>query len=152
MRKSIPAFLICVAIAFLPSISGFLVDTDGWYKQLEKPPLTPPGWVFGPVWSLLYLATGIALYLIWQSSDSNKQAAYGLFGTHLVLNASWTLLFFGLEQPWIALAVILALLVVIVLCIRRFASIHPWASWLFIPYLAWVSFATYLNAGIVWLN
>ncbi len=152
MRKSIPGMLLCIVIAFLPAISGVVVDTDGWYNDLDKPPFTPPGWVFGPAWSTLYLATGIALYLIWRSAESNKQVAYRLFGLHLVLNASWTLVFFGLEQVWMAPAVILVLLVVIGLCIVRFKGINPWASRLFMPYFAWVVFATYLNLGIAWLN
>lgn len=152
VRKSIPAMLICIAVAFLPAISGLVVDTDGWYNELAKPPLTPPGWLFGPAWTTLYLATGVALYLLWRSADGNKQAAFGLFGLHLILNAGWTLVFFGLEQIQLALAVILALVIVIGLCIFVFRSIDPWASRLFVPYLAWVLFATYLNVGIAWLN
>ncbi|MCO5216885.1 MAG: tryptophan-rich sensory protein [Thermomicrobiales bacterium] len=152
MRKSLPAMLICVAVAFLPAISGLAVETSGWYNELSKPPLTPPGWVFGPAWTTLYLTTGIALYLIWRSPNRDKQGAYGLFGLHLVLNTSWTLVFFGLEQIGLALVVILTLLIIIGLCISRFNSINPWASRLFMPYFAWVAFATYLNAGIAWLN
>lgn len=152
MLKQIGALIVAILIAYIPGAIGNLVNQSPWYDALDKPPLQPPGWTFGVVWTILYIATGIALYLIWRSEASNKTMAYTLFGVHMVLNASWSLVFFGLEQPWFGLVVILALLATIVLCITNFRRISQWASWLFIPYLAWVAFATYLNAGVAFLN
>lgn len=152
MLKQIGALVVAILIAYIPGAIGNLVNASTWYDQLDKPPLQPPGWTFGVVWTILYIATGVALYLIWRSEASNKTLAYVLFGVHMILNASWSLVSFGLEMPWAALAVIIALLIVIVLCVAHFPRISKWASWLFVPYLAWVAFATYLNAGVAILN
>lgn len=152
MLRNIVGFIVSIAIAFIPSLVGNLVGQSVWYDELDKPPLQPPGATFGIVWTILYFLTGVALFLIWRSSASNKQMAYTLFGVHLVLNAAWSLVFFGLEMPWGALAVLIALLITIVLSILEFRRIDKWASYLFIPYAAWVAFATYLNIGILVLN
>jgi translocator protein len=152
MLRSIVAFFASLIIAYIPGAVGNLVNASQWYDDLDKPPLNPPGWVFGVVWSCIYFATGVALYLIWQSSTANKTMAYILFGMQAVLNASWSLVFFGIEQPWFALMVIVALLTNILYSITYFRHISPWASRLFVPYAAWVAFATYLNFGIAWLN
>lgn len=152
MLKQIGALVVAVLIAYIPGAIGNLVNPSSWYDELDKPPLQPPGWTFGVVWTGLYVATGVALYLIWRSKSSNKTLAYSLFGVHMILNASWSLVFYGMQQPWFALVVIVALLVVIGLCIMHFARINPWASGLFVPYLTWVAFATYLNAGVAFLN
>lgn len=152
MLKKLGGLLVAIIIAYIPGAIGNLVNPSSWYDSLDKPPLQPPGWVFGVVWTILYIATGVALYLIWRSKSSDKALAYVLFGVHMILNASWSLVFFGLQQPWFGLVVIVALLVTIALCIIHFQRISRWASWLFIPYLAWVAFATYLNAGVAILN
>jgi len=152
MPKQIVAFVISIAIAFIPSLLGMLVEPSGWYDSLDKPPLQPPGWVFGAVWTPLYFAKGVALFLIWRSDADNKRPAYVLFGVQLVLNAAWSLNFFGLELPWVSVAIIVALLAAIILCINRFRPISQWASWLFVTYAAWVVFATYLNIGVAVIN
>lgn len=152
MLKQVVAFVVSIAIAFIPSLVGNMVGQSAWYDELDKPPLQPPGATFGIVWTALYFATGVALFLIWRSSASNKQMAYGLFAIHMVLNSAWTLVFFGLEQSWLALVVLVLLLATILACIIHFRGISQWASNLFIPYAAWVAFATYLNIGILWLN
>lgn len=126
-----------------------------WYQTLEKPYFSPPDWVFGPVWTLLYLLIGVSLYLVWASPLTypyTKTAAYIFFGIQLVLNLMWSLVFFGLHAPAFAAVVILMLLVAIVLTMVSFWPISRWAALLLVPYLLWVSFATALNVAVALLN
>lgn len=152
MLRNIVALVAAILVACIPGAVGNLVGPGTWYDGLDKPPLQPPGWMFGVVWPILYFATGVALFLIWRSAAVDKKPAYILFGIHMVLNASWSLVFFGLQQPWFAFAVIVALLVTILVSIMYFTRISQWASWLFVPYAIWVTFAMYLNLGVAWLN
>lgn len=152
MLKQIVAFVASLVIAYIPGAIGNLVSPGSWYDGLDKPPLQPPGAVFPSVWIPLYLAMGVALFLIWRSDAANKQTAYVLFGIQAVLNAAWSLVFFGMQQPWLAAVIILALLAIVVYSIKVFRGINQWAAWLFVPYAAWVAFATYLNLGVAILN
>ncbi len=127
-------------------------NIPSWYAALEKPLLNPPNFVFGPVWTVLYVLMGISLFLVWNSGGAVKQRAYIAFGVQLVLNTLWSIVFFGLHQPWIAAFVIVALIVAIVATIVTFRRYSMIAVWLLVPYLAWVCFATYLNIGIALLN
>jgi tryptophan-rich sensory protein len=129
-----------------------------WYRSLSRPPGAPPDWVFAPVWTVLYIAMGGAAWLVWRHAgrglDQRRQAydALMLWGWQLAVNALWPAVFFGLHAPAAGLAVILLLLVLVVLTIRSFARIDRPAALLLVPYLAWCSYATYLNAGFWWLN
>lgn len=125
-----------------------------WYPLLEKPPLNPPSWVFGPVWTTLYLLMGIAAYAVWRTpaTPARKRAAYAAFGIQLVLNALWSVAFFGLRSPGWGLAVIAALAVAIVTNVVAFRRISRGAAALLVPYLAWVLFASYLNLAIFLRN
>jgi translocator protein len=124
-----------------------------WYEGLVKPSFTPPSWLFGPVWSVLYLAMAIAGWLVWRRQrESSTTLALALFGGQLVLNVLWSVLFFGLQAPGIALIEILTLWVVILATLLSLWRISPIAGWLFVPYLAWVSFASILNFEIWRLN
>ncbi|MCH7398836.1 tryptophan-rich sensory protein [Belliella sp. DSM 107340] len=142
----------------LPQIAGGLgalvtiSSVGSWYQTLEKPPFNPPSWVFGPAWTTLYVLMGISLYLIWTSNHPLKRTALKLFGIQLFLNALWSPAFFGLESPILGLIVIIPLWGAILVCIKIFYPIHKWASFLLIPYILWVSFATVLNASIWYLN
>lgn len=148
----------------LPQLAGFigsLFTRSGirtWYNMIEKPALNPPSWIFGPVWTTLYLLMGIALFLIWRiEPTSAKQAinikiAFWIFGIQLFLNALWSMLFFGLESPALALVGIIFLWIFIVLNIFVFYRISSVSGLLLVPYLIWVSFATYLNYSIWVLN
>lgn len=127
-------------------------SVGSWYQTIDKPFFTPPSWVFGPAWTTLYLLMGIALFLIWKSDHPSKKTALWLFGIQLVLNGIWSPAFFGLESPILGLVVIVPLWILIVVCIKVFFPIHKTASYLMVPYLLWVSFATALNAGIWYLN
>ena|SRR5690349_403322 len=148
--------LVSIALSFVAGAIGSLATTPNiptWYAALEKPFFNPPNWVFGPVWTLLYILMGISLYLVWTAKNKNqKTTAYKLFGLQLVLNALWSIVFFGLHQPWLAVVVIGALLVVLTITIKVFSGYSKAAAWLLVPYIAWVSFATTLNIGVALLN
>lgn len=127
---------------------------DTWYATLEKPALTPPSWVFGPVWLTLYALMGIAFFFVWTQDTRRKavQQALSLFSLQLIANAIWSVLFFGLKSPACALADIVLLLLLIVATIAAFWQVYRPAAYLLVPYALWVSFATYLNSAIVLLN
>lgn len=148
--------VVSIAVSFAAGGIGSIATVNNiptWYAALEKPWFNPPNWVFGPVWSTLYLLIGIALYLVWTAeSELSKKRAYVLFATQLVLNTLWSLVFFGLHQPWLAVAVIAGLLVAIVLTMREFKRFSRAAMWLFVPYAAWVCFASVLNLAVAILN
>jgi translocator protein len=124
-----------------------------WYASLDKPSWTPPGWLFGPVWTTLYTAMGVAAWLVSREGGWRQQRwPLTVFLAQLAVNFAWSPLFFGLRQITWALVDIVVLWVLIVVTIRLFARVKPAAAWLLTPYLAWVSFATALNAAIVWMN
>lgn len=127
---------------------------NSWYLELVKPTFNPPPWLFGPVWITLYTLMGIAAYLIWRSDSAVrvKRLALGVFIAQLILNALWSVLFFGWRNPQLALIDLLLLWIAIVATIYCFANISKPAAWLLVPYLLWVSFAGYLNFSIWWLN
>ncbi len=141
-------FLLLVTIA---SIIGATFTPGEWYAALEKPPLNPPNWLFAPVWTTLYLAMAIAAWLVWKAERESASPLI-LWGVQLILNALWSFLFFGKHLLGIALVELLILLAFIVAtCISFFRS-QVTAGWLMVPYIIWVSFAGYLNAGLWVLN
>jgi tryptophan-rich sensory protein len=124
-----------------------------WYPTLVKPAWNPPAGVFGPVWTLLYAAMSVAAWRIWLRRElPGAKPALRLFCVSLGLNAVWSVLFFGLHRPGWALLEILLLWGSLVVLLGRFRRLDPVAGWLWAPYVAWVSFATALNAAIAWLN
>jgi benzodiazapine receptor len=124
-----------------------------WYADLHKPSFNPPNWLFGPVWTVLYVLMGAAGGLVWSQDRSvSRDRAMSAWVLQLALNALWTVLFFGLRSPLLALVEIVALLAAIRWCMARLHDVHPWAHHLLWPYLAWVGFATLLNMAIVYLN
>jgi translocator protein len=125
-----------------------------WYATLNKPPFSPPNWVFGPVWTTLYFLMGISAFLIWQKGLQKKQVKRALiyFSLQLFFNFLWSLLFFGLHSPLLGLFGIMILLIFIILTIVSFYKLSKIAAYLFVPYLLWVSFATILNISLVILN
>ncbi len=154
-RREILALATCLATCFAAAAVGSVATSSsvgGWYRTLVKPPWTPPDWVFGPVWTLLYAAMGVAAWLVWRSTTAVRGRALALFGVQLALNAAWSWWFFGLRRIDWALVEILALWVAIALTIAAFARARPAAAWLMVPYLAWVSFAAVLNAALLRLN
>lgn len=143
---------LCLGVAALGGL--FTSSTVGtWYTTLDKPPWNPPSWVFGPVWTTLYLMMAAAGWLVWRrASWSGARRALGLFGVQLALNLAWSALFFGLERPDLALIDIVLLLAAIAATIHAFRVHSVAASLLLAPYLAWVAYATTLNAAIWELN
>ena len=151
--RLIIAVLIPLLIGFTGG--GFTAsEIPGWYAKLNKPSWNPPNWLFGPVWTTLYIMMGIALYLVWKSTaaSSVKQTAFVLFAVQLSFNFSWSIIFFNQHQVGWALVEILVMWVFIVLTIFSFSRINNTAAWLLVPYVSWVSFAAILNYTIWKLN
>jgi len=137
-------------------LSGYATarGVSTWYPTLIKPSFNPPAWVFGPVWTLLYIMMGIAAFLVWRrglDADGVK-IALTVFAIQLALNGLWSILFFGLQAPGWALAEIILLWMAIGTATLLFWRVDPTAGLLLLPYWAWVSFATVLNASLWWLN
>lgn len=153
-KNSIWALLASVVLAeglgFLSSmLSG---DIAGKYLALNKPPLSPPGGVFGIVWIVIYLLMAIAAYLVFASDSPERRTALTLYAGQLLLNLAWSPIFFGAGQLWVAFAVIIAMDILVVITALRFARINKVAGWLMVPYVLWLLFATYLNVGCAILN
>lgn len=124
-----------------------------WYEGLVKPPLNPPNWVFGPVWTLLYVLMGVAFYRILRSPDSARRSrAIWLFAAQLLFNTSWSFAFFAAHSPLLGLVVIVPLEVLILATIDAFRRIDGLAAACLVPYALWVAFATYLNVSLFALN
>jgi benzodiazapine receptor len=151
--KLVIAILVCELAGILGSAFTFS-EIPTWYVTLAKPALNPPSSVFGPVWTTLYALMGIASFLVWKKGFDRKDVrkALSVFGLQLVLNAAWSIIFFGLHSPAWALVNIVALWLAIAWTIVLFYRISRAAGWLLVPYIVWVSFATYLNYSIWILN
>ncbi|TDG36978.1 tryptophan-rich sensory protein [Pedobacter changchengzhani] len=125
-----------------------------WYPHLNKPTFNPPNWLFGPVWTLLYIFIGISAYLVWQQRDKIEHfpRTVAIYLIQLILNLAWSFIFFYLHEIGIALAEIILLLIFAIVNEHIFRKIDKWAGLLFIPYIFWVAFATFLNYNIFILN
>ena len=157
MKNKIIKLVLSVLTCQLAGIIGGIFTSQSvktWYQTINKPDFTPPSWIFGPVWVLLYLLMGIALFLIWdlKIKTHGRGMALILFFVQLGLNTLWSFLFFYLHNPLLGLIGIIILLFFIVLTTWAFFRLNPWAGYLMIPYLLWVSFATVLNYSIWTLN
>jgi tryptophan-rich sensory protein len=149
-------FIAIVLVEGVGILSGFLTSASvtTWYIGLEKPALNPPSWIFGPVWTMLYLLMAIAAFLIWKKGLQNKEVkvALILFIFQLVLNFFWSIIFFYLHNPAWAFVEIVVLWLTIIATIFVFFKVNRLAAYLLLPYILWVSFAAYLNYGIWMLN
>jgi tryptophan-rich sensory protein len=145
---SLLAILCLVGAA---ALAGAHFEPGQWYAALRKPPLTPPDWIFAPVWTLLYLGIALAGWLVARSGRRARRALW-LWTAQLALNALWSAIFFGLQRPGLAMLEIFILLAFVVMTTTSFLRIHRLAGRLLLPYAAWVAFAAYLNAGIWVLN
>ena len=157
MNKYVKIIIMVVTCLGVGYLSGFATQSsvDTWFQTLEKPVFNPPSWLFAPVWSTLYVMMGIAAGLVWDKIDLQREAvrnALIFFAVQLALNALWSILFFGLKNPLLALIEIVILWLMIYETYVKFAKIDRIAGYLFIPYLLWVSFAAVLNGSIWWLN
>jgi len=152
-NSSWQSFSLAFLLTFAAAAFGTMFMPGSWYASLQRPPLTPPNWIFGPVWSVLYVMIAIAAgRAANRSSPAHRLTTWSVFITQLVLNAAWSALFFGSQQPGLALIDIVLMWLAIVATTAWFWRVDRVAGWLFVPYLAWVSFATYLNLGFWWLN
>lgn len=152
--KMMVMMVTCVVIGY---ISGILTrgDVDTWYTTLVKPVFNPPNWIFAPMWTTLFILMGIAAGLVWDRIETQTETVKkGLlfFAIQLALNVLWSILFFKLHNPMLALIEIIVLWLMIYETFVQFNKVNKIAGYLFIPYLLWVTFALVLNASIWWLN
>lgn len=155
--KTVFQFLLCMIVPLaIGGFSGYLTANeiaDDWFVNLIKPPFNPPNYLFGPVWSALYLLMGISLFLIVKTQSSARRTnAILIFGMQLFLNFWWSIFFFRFHRPDVALVEIGLMWLFILWMIFSFYKVKPVAAYLQIPYLLWVSFASVLNASFWWLN
>jgi len=156
MNQNLMSLLVFLGVCLgVEAASGLVTrqSVSTWYVALNKPPWTPPGWIFAPVWTLLYVLMAVAAWLVWQRRASHPVTwAQGLFALQLLLNACWSFIFFGQRNLGLALLDIVLLLLALVVTVVCFWSIRPLAGALLAPYLVWVSFASALNYAIWRLN
>ncbi|MBQ8893464.1 MAG: tryptophan-rich sensory protein [Clostridia bacterium] len=156
--KKRPVLTILLSIAIAEGVgflSGLLAgDIRTVYYQLNRPPLSPPGWVFPVVWGILYALMGIAAGLIWlnRGDERSREQALIYYSVQLAVNFSWSIVFFRFQSFWLAVMIILILDVLVWITRRHFDRLSPAAGWLLVPYLAWLLFATYLAIGVFVLN
>lgn len=155
--KEIPKLLLSIIIVFIIGALGSVATASEipvWYAALAKPAWAPPNWLFGPVWTTLYVLIGIALFLVWRRGleEEGVKVALTVFAVQLGLNLLWSLVFFGLQSILGGLVIILLLWIVILANIILFYRISTWSGVILIPYLIWVSIASYLNYSIYLLN
>ncbi|MDE2385789.1 MAG: tryptophan-rich sensory protein [Alphaproteobacteria bacterium] len=141
---------LCLGVG---GVSGYFTaaGVGAWYDGLKKPAFQPPKWLFGPVWTVLYLAMAIAAWLVWRQAGL-WSAALGLFGLQLALNFAWSFIFFTAHRLGLALIDLIALWITVAATIGAFSAYDHWAAALLVPYLAWLSFAALLNASVWRLN
>jgi tryptophan-rich sensory protein len=149
--------ILCIGISMSAGIIGSFAASNsvaGWYQTLHKPSFNPPDWLFGPVWTTLFVLMGIAAYLVWRHGLENKLVRISLivFIVQLFLNLLWSLVFFGLKSPGGALIDIAFLWAAILITLIYFFKVSIAAGWLMMPYIAWVSFAVILNFAIWRMN
>jgi len=144
---------VSMALPLLVGALGGIVTDSGWYTELRRPAFAPPGWLFGPVWTALYLGMGVAAWLVWRRAGFRKaRAALALYALQLVFNALWSPIFFGLRAMGWAFVDIVVLAVAIVVTLVEFHRIDRRAGLLLVPYLLWVLFASVLNFSLWMLN
>jgi benzodiazapine receptor len=147
----------CIVLCEAAGLIGGIFTAQSvttWYVTLAKPSFTPPAWVFGPVWTALYLLMGISLYLVWRNGGEAKErrTALTVFFAQLILNALWSFIFFGLRNPGAAAVEIIVLWACILVTVILFWKLTRSAALLLVPYILWVSFAAVLNFAVWRLN
>ena len=148
---------VCIASCLCAGFIGTIFTTPAiptWYASLTKPPFSPPNWLFAPVWTILYILMGIAAFLIWKRGWREKRVLSGLilFLIQLVFNTLWSIFFFGFKSPFVGVIIIIVLWFLILFTILEFFKVSRVASYLLIPYILWVTFASVLNISVLLLN
>lgn len=154
-RKRILRLVVAVLLTNAAGFLGSIFTTPnigGWYASIQKPAFTPPNWVFAPAWTTLFVLMGISLFLVWEKGLKKNKMAVSIFGLQLALNVLWSVLFFGMQNPFLAFVEIIALWIAILGTIFLFYKVDRKAAWLLVPYIAWVSFAAFLNYSVWILN
>jgi benzodiazapine receptor len=144
--------VLFLILGYLPALGGLFTDVGTWYASLQKPVFNPPEWVFGPVWTVLYLTIGLSFYFLYHGIGRFGWKLWSLVTAHQFLNFAWTPAFFSLKSPLLALVVIITLLIVIARLLIIQSRYSRTALYFFIPYSLWACFATVLNASIWYLN
>jgi tryptophan-rich sensory protein len=154
MKKGTKLSLSILLPLIIGGISGYFTasNIESWYVTLNKPTFNPPNYLFGPVWTSLYVLMGISFFLIWNSAKVNKNKLIGLYLFQLSLNFLWSFIFFKFHAIGIAAIEIIILWLSILIMIIQFYKCNKWAGLINIPYLLWVSFASILNMSIYLLN
>jgi len=149
--RGLAALSVFLVLSFAAAGTGYFFPPGQWYGELQRPEFAPPNWVFGPVWTTLYILIALAGWLVWRQTGP-RSGLIALWLVQMGLNALWTPLFFGLHWLGLALVEMALLWVAIAACVLRFRPVSPAAAWLMMPYLAWVTFAFALNLGFWSLN
>ena len=154
LKNKIVTFILFLIIKFSASLIGGLATItfkEPWYSQLFKSGLNPPDWIFAPVWSTLYLMMTLAIWLYWHSKGRNLSTVY-IYFIHIVFNTTWSIVFFGLHQIFLALVILVILILLIIVLIIRFKRVNFVSYYLMIPYLLWCCYALFLNFNLLILN
>jgi translocator protein len=142
-----------VCICFVAATTGAMFRPGDWYERLRKPAWRPPNWVFPPAWTFLYLTIAVSGWLVWRTSGfASAVFPFAIYLVQLILNASWSPIFFGMRRPDLAFIEVVMLWLSIIATIAAFHRVNAVAAWLLLPYLAWVTFAAALNLTIWRLN
>jgi benzodiazapine receptor len=150
---SIAGLIVSLLVCFGAALVGSRFLPDEWFRRLKKPTWNPPNWVFAPVWTVLYALMAVASWRVWDVAGfAGAGVALVLFAVQLVLNATWSVLFFGRHRPDLAMGDIAIIWLAILATTLAFLQVDQWAGLLLVPYLAWVSFASFLNLNIWRLN
>jgi len=145
--------LVFLAANVAAALTGAFCPPGAWYQTLSKPSWTPPNWLFGPAWTVLYIMIAVAGWLAWRDAEpEGALLPMAVYALQLLFNAFWSVAFFGMRRMGLALADAVAMALAITACIVVFAPINVLAAWLMVPYLAWVCFATALNFAILRRN
>ncbi|HNV96981.1 MAG TPA: tryptophan-rich sensory protein [bacterium] len=157
-KRKISDLLVFIIAIIIPQMAGFLgslyttPNIKTWYAFVNKPSFNPPNWIFGPVWTILFILMGVASYIIYKEKNKLRIEALKIYTSQLILNTMWSIIFFGARNPLGAFILIIALWILIAYNMLYFYKIKKIAGYLFIPYLLWVSFAMVLNFAIYILN
>ena len=154
LKNKFLSFVLFFIITFSASFIGGLVTytfKEPWYSELTKSNFNPPDWIFAPVWTTLYLMMTLAIWFFWHSKNREMNTIY-IYFIHIVFNTTWSVVFFGFHNIFLALVNLIILILLIVILILRFGRVNKVSSYLMIPYLLWSSFALFLNYSLLVLN
>ena len=154
LKNKFISFVLFFFITFSASFVGRLVtirSKEPWYSQLIKSNYNPPDWIFAPIWLTLYLMMTIAIWLFWHSKKRDMNTIY-IYFIHILFNTTWSIVFFGLHQIFLALVALIVLIFLIIILIQRFKRVNLLSYYLMIPYLLWTVYALFLNFNLMVLN